>query len=235
MGNYSFLFLFSLILVGAFLGEDFVLSILYLFIGALILGRWWGKRALQAVSVQRTFDKHAFLGEKVKVSLQITNNGWLPVVWLQIRESLPIELFSSGPYQQVTTLSPKKTVKFEYYLDCRKRGYYSIGPMNLISGDLLGVINPQRRSMKSEFISVFPKIVPLTKVAIPSQFPMGNIRHKQPLFEDPSRVLGKRDYFSGDSLRKLDWKAYAATGQLQVKIFEPSISLESSIFLNLHW
>jgi uncharacterized protein (DUF58 family) len=47
-------------------------------------------------------------------------------------------------------------------------------------------------------------------------------------------VRGKRDYVSGDSLRQVDWKATATSGRLQVKIFEPSIALETEIFLNLN-
>jgi uncharacterized protein (DUF58 family) len=46
--------------------------------------------------------------------------------------------------------------------------------------------------------------------------------------------MGKRDYISGDSLRRVDWKSTAVTGRMQVKIFEPSIALETVIFLNLN-
>jgi uncharacterized protein (DUF58 family) len=63
---------------------------------------------------------------------------------------------------------------------------------------------------------------------------MGTMRHTQPIFEDPTRVLSKRDYVAGDSLRRVDWKATAATGRMQVKQFEPSIALETVVFLNLN-
>jgi uncharacterized protein (DUF58 family) len=39
---------------------------------------------------------------------------------------------------------------------------------------------------------------------------------------------------AGDSLRRVDWKASASTGRMQVKIFEPSIALETLIFLDLN-
>jgi uncharacterized protein (DUF58 family) len=60
------------------------------------------------------------------------------------------------------------------------------------------------------------------------------MRHHQPVFEDPTRIFGKRDYVAGDSLRRVDWKSSAATGRMQVKLFEPSIALEAVIFLNLN-
>ena len=38
----------------------------------------------------------------------------------------------------------------------------------------------------------------------------------------------------GDSLRRIDWKSSASTGRLQVKLFEPSIALETFVVLNLN-
>ena len=46
--------------------------------------------------------------------------------------------------------------------------------------------------------------------------------------------MGKRDYTAGDSLRRIDWKSTAAVGRLQTKLFEPSIALETVLFLNLN-
>jgi uncharacterized protein (DUF58 family) len=39
---------------------------------------------------------------------------------------------------------------------------------------------------------------------------------------------------ASDSMRRVDWKASASTGRLQVKLFEPSIALQTVIFLNLN-
>jgi uncharacterized protein (DUF58 family) len=85
-----------------------------------------------------------------------------------------------------------------------------------------------------DHLTVYPKVIPLTDPFLPSRSPMGTLRHRQPIFEDPSRPVGKRDYQPGDSLRRIDWKATASSGKLQVKQFEPSIALETAIFLNLN-
>jgi uncharacterized protein (DUF58 family) len=84
------------------------------------------------------------------------------------------------------------------------------------------------------YLTIYPKIVPLASIVIPSFSPQGTLRHHQPIFEDPSRVFGKREYVAGDSLRRVDWKSTASTGRLQVKLFEPSIALETLICLNLN-
>jgi uncharacterized protein (DUF58 family) len=234
MGEYFFLFLTILFVVAVLVGEDFVLTLLYLFLGAYIVGRWWGQRSLRGVTVQRAFTRRAFLGEKIPVQLEVANTSLLPLAWLHVRESLPIELHSAGPFQQVATVGSKGRLHLEYLLECRKRGYYPIGPLDLSSGDVLGVAHTQRISFLPEYLTVYPRIVPLTSVKLPSHAPLGTLRHHQPVFEDPSRVLGKRDYVAGDSLRRIDWKSSATVGRLQVKLFEPSIALETAIFLNLN-
>ena len=184
--------------------------------------------------MERQFTNRAFLGEQIQVRLQVKNRGWLPVPWVQLREALPVELKSPGAYQQVATLGPKGEASLDFTLDCRKRGYYPIGPLDLFTSDLLGVTPVQRSTYPPAYLTVYPKIVALNKVKLPSRSPLGTLRHTQPIFEDPSRVRGKRDYVSGDSLRRVDWKASAAAGRLQVRLFEPSIALETVIFLNLN-
>jgi uncharacterized protein (DUF58 family) len=43
-----------------------------------------------------------------------------------------------------------------------------------------------------------------------------------------------RDYQVGDSLRKVNWKASARIGHLQVRKYEPAITLDTVILLNLN-
>jgi uncharacterized protein (DUF58 family) len=234
VGDVFWFFLAMLLFAAILTGEDFVLTLVYLLIGSFIVGRWWGQYALRRITVRRNFSSRAFLGETVPVRLEIKNSGWLPVIWLRVRESLPAELFSAGPFQQVITLGARKSFRLEYFLNCRKRGYYPLGPLDLASGDILGISRGQWRRQQPDYISVYPKIIVLTKVKIPSQAPLGTLRSSQPIFEDPSRARGKRDYVVGDSLRRVDWKASASSGRLQVKLLEPSIALETAIFLNLN-
>jgi uncharacterized protein (DUF58 family) len=234
MSDFFLPFLILLAFVAVILRADFVLTLIYLFVGVFALGRWWSRRALRSVSFHREFNQRAFLGEKVDISLEIYNRNWLPVPWLELRENLPVELALSGVFQRVISLGPGAHTRFTYQLEGRRRGYYEIGPLNLYSSDLFGVAGDLQRSHPADYMTIYPKIVPLTNVKLPSRSPMGTLRHTQPVFEDPSRVRGKRDYVSGDSLRRVDWKATAAAGRLQVRLYEPSIALETAIFLNLN-
>jgi uncharacterized protein (DUF58 family) len=232
-GNFLPL-LFVLLLIAAFLRGDFALTLIYLVIGALVAGLWWSRRAIGQVEARRQFSKHAFLGETVKIDLHVQNKGWLPVPWLELRETLPVALVGPNNFQSVIHLGPRADATFEYSVDARKRGYYPIGPLSISTGDILGLSDSLLVQSPPEALVVYPRIIPFSSVGIPSQSPQGTLRHTMPLFEDPTRVFGKRGYTSGDSLRRIDWKSSASTGRLQVKVFEPSIALETFIVLNLN-
>ena len=228
------IFLVVLFVAAALLRDDFAFTILYLFAGIYIVGRWWSGRAVKAVRIVRSFTPRAFLGDPVKIHLEIRNSGILPIPWLRVHDSLPIELAAPGLFKRVLSIGSRGKEEFEYVLNTHKRGYYPLGPLVASSGDLFGLGIENRLEGGTSYLIVYPKIFQLSKLALPSRSPMGTLRHKQPIFEDPTRVLSKRDYVAGDSLRRVDWKATAITGRLQVKQFEPSISLETAIFLNLN-
>ena len=226
--------LIVLLVIAAFTRGDFALTLIYLVVGALAAGIWWGRKALTQVETERRFNRHAFLDEQVKVQLRIQNKGWLPVPWLELRETLPVALVGPNNFQTVTNLGPNADAQFEYIVQARKRGYYPIGPLSITTGDILGLSSSLQATIPAEALVVYPKIIPFTSMDIPSQSPQGTLRSTMPLFEDPTRVLGKRGYTSGDSLRRIDWKSSASSGRLQVKVFEPSIALETFIVLNLN-
>ena len=223
-----------LLLIAAFLRGGFALTLIYLVVGALAASLWWSRRAVTQLETRREFNRHAFLGERVLVNLQVKNKDWLPIPWLELRESLPVALVGPNSFQSVIHLGPRAAATFEYTLEARKRGYYPIGPLSMTTGDILGLSDALLAQSPAEALVVYPRIIPFTSTELPSQSPQGTLRHRMPLFEDPTRLFGKRGYTSGDSLRRIDWKSSASSGRLQVKLFEPSIALSTCLILNLH-
>jgi len=223
-----------LLLLGVYLGEDFIFKVIYLLAGAYLAGAWWSKKSFAKIRFTRHYENRVFLNEVIPVTIEISNQSWLPLLWVKLQESIPADLSLDRNIQRVVGLGPHATTQVQYRLLAHRRGYYRIGPLSASSGDLLGFFKDQRRSDEGGYLTVYPQIVPLRQVKLPSFSPMGALRHTQPIYEDPSRIRNKRDYLVGDSLRRVDWKASAAVGRLQVKQFEPSIALETSIFLNLH-
>ncbi len=226
---------FLIVLVGvAFITKiDFFFYLLYALGGIYILGRLWARRSLRAVHLSRHHDRRLFWGERLAVRVEVHNRGLLPVLWLRLADSVPTELLPGGPFRQVVSLAPRERIGLAYTLVGRRRGCYSLGPMVAHGGDLLGSASYERHCPDEDRLIVYPKIVPLRGLNLPSQSPFGTLPSRERVFEDPTRIRGVRDYQPGDSLRRMDWKTSARFGSLQVRCFEPAIALETAIFLNL--
>ncbi len=227
-------FLVVLLAVAFFTKIDFFFYLLYALFGIYVLGRLWARRSLAAVTLHRHHDERAFLGESLTVQIQMRNRGWLPVLWLRLSDSVPVELAPSGPCRWVVSLSPREKQDLTYVLTGRRRGYYRLGPLVAQGGDLLGSATYEHRHHDGDLVIVYPKIVPLRDLGFPSLSPAGTLPSRHRLFEDPSRIRGVREYQPGDALKRMDWKSSARLGSLQVRRYEPSMSLETAIFLNLN-
>ncbi|HBY96697.1 MAG TPA: hypothetical protein DEP84_22585 [Chloroflexi bacterium] len=228
------LFLLLLLILAAILRNDLIFYVFYLFAGLFILGTWWARRGLPALRLARRYDDRLFLGERREVELELTNTSRLPLVWVQLLERLPLQVHTPPDVRAVVSLPGRGRARLRYELIATRRGYYELGPLRLRTGDLLGMSRPMTLEFAPAPVIVYPKIVPLPALGLPSRTPFGRLPHAQRLFEDPTRVIGTRDYQPGDSWRQINWKSSAAVGTWQTKQLEPAISLETMIVLNLN-
>ena len=208
--------------------------LVYILFGVYVVGRLWARRSLASVTVQRFHDRRVFLDQSFEVGVSVHNQGWLPVLWIRLTDSVPVELSVGRGFRQVVSLNPRERLRLAYTLNGRRRGYYSLGPLTIVGGDLLGSKTYEHQDTEDDFVIVYPRIIALRDLGLPSQSPFGVVPSRERIFEDPTRIQGVRDYQPGDSLRRMDWKTSARVGSLQVRRFEPAISLETAIFLNLN-
>jgi len=224
----------ALLLVAALLRVNFVFHALYILFGVYVLASLWSRRASEGIQVRRTYDTRALLGDTLTVKLEVENRTLWPLPWLRVHERLPVGLAAPPFFARLVSLVPRERCELTYQLHCRQRGYYLLGPLQLTSGDVFGLRSAERELAAPAHVTVYPKIVALDELGLPSKSPFGHLRTQQPLYEDPSRVVGVRDYQSGDSLRKINWKTTAASGRLQVKKLEPAMTLQTVLLLNLN-
>lgn len=226
--------LLLVMLVVAFLAKlDLFFYLFYALSGIYILGRLWARRSLRAIDLRRHHDKRVFLKQSIPVEIEVRNRGWLPVLWLRLGDGAPGELMAGEAFRRVISLRPREHQRLSYTLLGRRRGYYPFGPLITLGGDLLGSKTYETHYAEGDYVIVYPQIVALRALGFPTQSPAGTLPSRQRLFEDPSRVRGVREYQPGDSLRRIDWKASARVGVLQVRRLEPSMALEVAVFLNL--
>jgi uncharacterized protein (DUF58 family) len=226
-------FLLALFIVAALLRVDTFFTVLYLFLALAVMSRLWMRRGIGQVRVRRRFVKRAFFGDQVQVDLALHNTSWLPIPWLELRESLPVDLFTPPLKGRVISLGAHGRWHMSYTLSCRRRGYYPIGPLTMESGDLLGIERTNTAQVAPDNLIVYPQVVPIHHIGLPTRFPWAALPARSPLFEDPARVIGVRDYRRGDSPRRIHWTATASAGRLLVKQYQPAIARDTLICLDL--
>jgi uncharacterized protein (DUF58 family) len=223
-----------LFLLAASFRISFFFYIAYFFALTSVLARLWIWWAWRRLEVRREFDDHVFLEERVVLRLRLINRGRLPLPWVRVQDRLPGRLATRPTFRAVVSLLPREARMLEYDLVARRRGYYPIGPLRVDLGDVFGFYQRHLETTAASYLTVYPKILTLEQLGLPSKSPFGSLRTQETIYEDPARIGGVRDYTRGDSLRKINWKASAAVGRLQVKKLEPAITLDTVIFLNLN-
>lgn len=223
------------LLVCAFLFRvEFIFYIIYVCVGIYAWSYWWVPFRFSKLKASRHFQSHAFFGETVVVKLQIENprNSALP--WLEVLESVAVELAAGKTVNVAIPLKGREKAVFPYSVSSQRRGYYRIGPTTLRSGDMFGFVAEQASMLPAGYLTIYPRITPIEKLGLTSRLPFGAISSRQRLFEDPARPNGVRDYRPGDSMRQINWKVSAHTQNLVVKTLEPAINLETMVVLNLN-
>ncbi len=207
----------------------------------------WAKYALRRVEYARHLSAtHAFCGDEVTFEISLANRKVLPLPWVQIDEELDEQLVLSASVPTAPSHRPGRVVlrnimplgwyhrvKRVYSIRCMKRGYFSFGPTRVQSGDYFRFRVREMDVNSTVSLIVYPRIVPLSQLGIPSRDPFGDLRLRRHLFQDPVRVASIREYAPGDPLKRIHWKATARVGRLQTKIFEHTTSTDLAIFYDV--
>lgn len=220
----------------------------------IAVANWWRKRALDNVVYTRQFHyTRAFPGEEVEVRLEVENRKFLPISWLRVLDTWPKavgpvdeNILVPSHHQNIGLLTNifslrwfERTRRF-YNLKFRERGVHTVGPARLESGDLFGIYSEVKEVGSLDRLTVFPKLVSLEELDLPAENPFGDIRSRRRLFEDPNRPMGVREYRPEDEFRRVHWPATARTGDIQVKVYQPTSTqvlmacMNSSTFPR-HW
>ncbi|MCC9644572.1 DUF58 domain-containing protein [Rhodopirellula sp. JC740] len=198
-------------------------------------------------------DIEVVIGSRVPVTVNITNQGRLPVAWVLAEDLMPRgaargaqqsqgSLFDprqtplpiEGDRLAVMALMPGQTKAIQYSVRCVRRGYFQIGPMVLETGDPVGMFRRYRLGARPMYITVLPKIQLLSTYEIGSRRPIGEIKIRASSMTDPTRLRGIREWQIGDPLRSVHWAATARTGTLHSKVYEPSSVAGATLVLDLH-
>jgi uncharacterized protein (DUF58 family) len=230
----SYLLLFLIVWLVALQAQNTILfEVVWGLVGLYCANALWTSRATAALRVRRTFPQRAYTGAEILLETRLHNTGLLPILWAELHDAIPQELTGDVPPASVLSLGPRAELRIDTRLTCSQRGYYRIGPMDIRVADPLGLSEGEFTSPEEHPLIVYPRVVPLRRLHLPSPSALAVLPSRTPLFEDPARIVGVREYSPTDSLRKVHWSATARMGELMVKEFEYGMSRSTMLCLDL--
>ncbi len=239
--------LFLIFIAGLLLRSPFLIALSTGMLVVIGMANWWKAHALDNVHYRRRFHyTRAFPGEKFPVRIEVENHKLLPLSWLRVQDPWPKAVGpededvlapsysqEEGMLTHVFSLRWFERARRSYTLLYRKRGVHTIGPARLESGDFFGIYQQSKLVDPAVRLTVFPELAPLAELNLPPEDPFGELRSRRRLFEDPNRPMGVREYHPEDSFRRVHWPATARTGELQVKVYQPTSAQVMVVCMNV--
>lgn len=240
-------------LIGLVSGQTPLLLVALLLLAVLPVAGWWSRHALDNLEyVRRLSERRIFPDETVELEVRVRNHKYLPVSWLRLEDPFPAAAEVEGKdlapssmplvahLQHRTSLGPYEGIRWRYRMRVPARGVYFLGPVEARSGDVFGLFSQGRELNGADRLIVYPQVVSMERLGLPSKQPFGETVSRRPIYQDPSRPAGVRDYRPGDPFRHIHWKATARVQDLQVKVYDPTVSHTVVLVLNVatfarHW
>lgn len=182
-------------------------------------------------------------GGQVILQETVTNAKALPLPVLHVKFQMGKYLvFTSAGNSSITdnnyrsdifSCMPWQEIRRSLEISCKKRGYYTISQVQLVSYDLFFSGRLVTSLPVDAALYVYPREIPLEKLNLPFRSLMGQMLARRSLLSDPFEIQSVRPYQSYDSYRSINWKATAKTGQLKVNVCTPTASWQVAFLLDM--
>ena len=197
------------------------------------------------LSVDVTFSHETVTkGDKVDIIETVVNAKRLPVFCMNVKFDIDRSfvfghedtnsVVSDKTYRNdVFSLLSNQKVTRRISVECSKRGVYRLSSVEMVfPGAFMNEIMIHKSRLHSN-ITVFPKPADVRQLADVNNMIMGELERRKYLCEDKFVFAGIRDYQSYDSIKDINWNAYAKTGNLMVNHYNETVSRNVCILLNL--
>ena len=188
-------------------------------------------------------------GGVVTVTACVTNSSALPRlfvrVWMFFGEGVSLredkawaERYRDRGYPSLCirrrlSLMPHTTAVFKVRLSFSERGVHGLGRYILESGDFLGLRTLQNvGKMEPELVVTANRAKGLEQ-ALPLNGFLGDHSVRRLLYEDPTLIVGARDYSGREPMRSISWTQTAIRGKLMVRTYDHTAEPSAVILADL--
>ncbi|GAB3601441.1 DUF58 domain-containing protein [Microbacterium tumbae] len=152
-------------------------------------------------------------------SLRVPHGVW--------RDMLPDAVTgdASGEY-------PPEREMLRYPITGMRRGVWPVGPLLLYTVDPFGLAQREQAFGETRTVTVVPEIVPLAPLTVRLGAAGGTAHLSSSRLGPGSDNLSPRHYVSGDSMRRIHWRATAHRGELMVRQEEEESSPDALVVID---
>lgn len=216
-----------------------VIALIIYYLQSYLYEHYWK----QQLSVSIRYDRpYASIGETVSLLEEIENRKPLPLPVLYVKfHSSRTFLYDnqegaamSDYYYRNDAFSILGNQRITRSLSFRTttRGHFVIDTIDLVSCDLFMQKSHAAQLSNHAGLYVYPKRLRRPEAFTLTSSILGELVATS-LYEDPLSYQGIREYFPGDGLRTVNWKATAKNNQLMVNTFYHTNNYEVTLLVNL--
>jgi uncharacterized protein (DUF58 family) len=181
------------------------------------------------VSVERPLDRLQE-GQVYEERIRVKNLSWLAKLWLEVSDPSDMPGHTS---RRIISLGPRETRTWKTTAQCERRGLFSMGPVQITTGDPFGFFKYTTKYGRTQQILVYPRATELPNFYVPPANLPGEGRFRRRTHYVTPNASGVREYEPGDSFNRIHWPSTARTGELMVKLFELDPASDIWIVLDL--
>ncbi|HLK94360.1 MAG TPA: DUF58 domain-containing protein [Nocardioidaceae bacterium] len=171
------------------------------------------------------------VGDTATVSLQLANQGRLPMGLVLLEDRIPYAL-GTRPRFMVDHAGRRWVREVTYPVRSDTRGHYEVGPLSVRVSDPFGMIELVRTFSATTRLIVTPTVHQLPSIGTSGEWSGTGDRRPRAFATGTAEDVTVREYRLGDDLRRVHWASTARTGDLMVRREEQPWQSRATVLLD---
>ncbi len=224
--------LLGILILSILVGGTLPYFILYVIILLGILPLIHSVYSLMTLRVKIKIDNRTYYnGDSLDLEYKISNLGRLPILRLEIQNSILENLSGIREDKKLISLKPGQVYREKISINLNKRGHFHLGHLLISILDIFNISQLNKPFYEKMDLVVYPKIIKISRFSIQTTLETGDLRAYNNFFYDKSQIKSLRDYTENDSIKDIHWKLTSKQGRPILKEYDQSGNIETNLIL----